>query len=276
MDKKPERTKALLNEIDRLAYIVAIGLSTVLVFTFFLIQSWEPPKELAAVRELALALIPNLVSVLLIFAFSYALLRRVQSIKSEQESDELAGRVATELQSDLAKFSQQAMANFLRDRSEILPLKEFGQTASELIAIGISHIGLLQTQLGFFEQKLREGCRLRFVLLDPDSSSLQSWNLIATVSTTQSDIQTALELLKSLTHLDKTKGKCEVRLTQAVLPYGMLIADVNKPTGEIIVEMYTYKTSPEERPNFRLTPSDRWFEFFKTQAEKIWNESEKN
>ena len=69
MDKKPERTKVLLNEIDRLAYGVAIVLIIVLVITFFFIQSWRSTEELTAIRELLLALIPNLVSVLLLFAF---------------------------------------------------------------------------------------------------------------------------------------------------------------------------------------------------------------
>jgi len=53
----------------------------------------------------------------------------------------------------------------LRDRSQLPSPQERAQTASEIAVVAVSAISLMVPYLGFFEQKMIEGCKLRFVLL---------------------------------------------------------------------------------------------------------------
>lgn len=97
------------------------------------------------------------------------------------------------------------------------------------------------------------------------------------VSTTETDIKSALEMLKGLMQMEKAKGKCEVRLSKAFLPFSIFIADPNKDNGSMIVEFYTHKTTLSDRPHVQLSRSQdqHWFDFFRAQFEQIWAESEK-
>jgi hypothetical protein len=97
------------------------------------------------------------------------------------------------------------------------------------------------------------------------------------VTTTEADIRTALELLKGLLQTEKAKGRCEARLSKVFMPFAMLIVDPKKDTGFMTVEFYTYKTTLSDRPHIQLsrTQSPDWFDFFVTQFEQIWSDSEK-
>lgn len=176
-----------------------------------------------------------------------------------------------------SRLGSQLAGEQLRNRARLVSAHDLAQKASEIAFIGVSGISLLVNDLGFFEQKLRAGCKLRFILLDPSSSSLQTWNLLMKVTTTERDINTALELLKGLMQTEKAKGKCEVRLSKVYPPYAILISDPNKDTGLMNVEFYTYKTTLSDRPHIQLarTQNQYWFDFFRAQFEQMWADSEK-
>jgi hypothetical protein len=165
----------------------------------------------------------------------------------------------------------------LRSRSQLVPARELAQTASEIAFVGVSGISVLVNDLGFLEQKIKTGCKLRFILLDPNSPSVQTWNLLASVTTTERDICTALEYLKGLMQIKNARGKCEVRLSKVYPPYALLISDPNENTGVMNVEFYTYKTTFSDRPHVQLSrqQNQHWFDFFRGQFEQIWSDSEK-
>jgi hypothetical protein len=136
---------------------------------------------------------------------------------------------------------------------------------------------VLINDLGFLEQRMKDGCKLRFILLDPSSPALQTWNLLTKITTTEADIKTAQEFLKGIMRLENAKGKCEVRLSKVYPPYALLISDINKNTGLMNVEFYTYKTTFSERPHVQLSQAhnQHWFNFYKSQFEHFWSDSEK-
>ena len=175
------------------------------------------------------------------------------------------------------RLSKIPIGEQLLSRTQLLPARELARTATEIAFIGVSGISLLVNEVGFLEQKMKEGCKLRFVLLDPKSSSLQAWNLLVKVTTTGKDIESALEYLTGLMQMEKVKGKCEVRLSKVYLPCAVLIGDPNKDTGSMNVEFYTYKTTLVDRPHVRLSrmQNRRWFDFYVTQFEQVWSDAEK-
>lgn len=189
----------------------------------------------------------------------------ISALKSEYHTGELLRRLT-------ASTGEQ-----LQDRSGLLPVREFAQAASEISFLGVSGISVLLNDLGFFERKIKEGCKLRFILLDPDSPALQTWNLLTKVTTTESDIKTALEFLKGLMRMERAKGKCEVRLSKVYPPFALLISDISKNTGLMNVEFYTYKTTFSDRPHIQLSQvhNQKWFNFYKAQFEQFWSDAEK-
>ena len=165
----------------------------------------------------------------------------------------------------------------LQNRSSLMPVRELAQTASEISFLGVSGISVLINELGFLEQKMKAGCKLRFILLDPSSPALRTWILLDRIPTTEADIKTSLEILKGLMQMEKVKGKCEVRLSKVYPPFALLISDINKNTGLMNVEFYTYKTTLSERPHVQLSQvhDKNWFDFYRAQFEQFWSDAEK-
>lgn len=164
-----------------------------------------------------------------------------------------------------------------RSRAQLARPEELAPTALEIATNGVSGITLIVNHLGFFEQRMKAGCKLRFILLDPNSTAMEAWNLLSKVSTSAADVRNALEILKGLIQLEKAKGRCEVRLSKVIPPFSMLIMDPDSDNGLMIVEFYTYKTNLTDRPHVKLRRAQNrhWFDFFRAQFEQIWAESEK-
>jgi hypothetical protein len=162
----------------------------------------------------------------------------------------------------------------LRGRSEIPSFQERGKYASEIVIVGVSLVSVT-IHLDFFEQKMKDGCRLRFLLLSPQSPALQVWNSINKVRTVEGDIEQILNILGILVQMETSKGKCEVRLSDVFLPFGLAAFDPEKDTGFMNIEIYAYKRALGERPHFLLTKEkdNKWFEFYKSQYEQLWSDS---
>jgi hypothetical protein len=93
MEQKRERE--LLRELDKLAFIASGVIIAVLIASYFVVAS--NTELLPIVREFIQGIILNLIPIFLLFVVSYALFRRIQTIKSEHETDELAKRIASEI-----------------------------------------------------------------------------------------------------------------------------------------------------------------------------------
>lgn len=164
----------------------------------------------------------------------------------------------------------------LKGRSELPSLQERGQASSEIDIVGVSLITAITPHLDFFEAKMKEGCRLKFLLLDPKSPALEVFTATTRVQNAYGDILQTLNALKLLIQLEQTvKGKCEVRLSQVFLPYGLAVFESNKDTGQITVETWAYKRLIGERPHFIVTRAkdEKWFKFYKSQFDQLWADS---
>lgn len=164
----------------------------------------------------------------------------------------------------------------LKDRSEMSTIRDMGQKSTEIVVVGIALVTAVVRNLEFFEQKIKDGCHLRFLLLDPESQALQTWSLVSKHPDVHGDIIQTLKLLSTLVELgEKTKGKCEVRISNVFLPFGIAAFDPTKDTGIMSVEIFAYKRAIGERSHFLLTrvKDSRWFEYYKGQYEQLWNES---
>jgi hypothetical protein len=128
----------------------------------------------------------------------------------------------------------------------------------------------------FFEQKINEGAKLQFLLLNPDSPAIDLWDTTVPIKSTKVDIQRTLMSLESLKQLAKAnKGYCEVRLANMFPHFSMVAYDFQKDSGFLVLENHAYKTELMQRPNIILTQMSekRWFEFYRQQFETMWQEA---
>lgn len=114
---QPSKTKRLLTETDRLAYISSVLFTILLGVGYFTLWGWQTTQaNEKAIREFSLSIITNLIPVFLLFAFSYALFRRIQSIKAEEEQEELALGIVNEMQN---RLEEQLPSLFTSEFSDI-------------------------------------------------------------------------------------------------------------------------------------------------------------
>src|SRR5689334_18862521 len=86
-----------LKEWDRVLYLAAIILIVLLTSLFFVLATSAPPQNsiVSSVYEFVAAIITNVVPVLIIFTLSFALLRRIELVRVEQQRKELAENIST-------------------------------------------------------------------------------------------------------------------------------------------------------------------------------------
>lgn len=118
---------------------------------------------------------------------------------------------------EISDIFEDGSRQFLKPRTEIITLEEGGKSASEIVIVGISLLVLYQRRV-FFEEKLRQGCHLRFLLLDPQCQAIETFNLMTDHQTgVLRDIANAFDSLEALAR--KMPDKIEARLASVFLPY---------------------------------------------------------
>ncbi len=162
----------------------------------------------------------------------------------------------------------------LRGRDQIVRIQDMAAGAREIAAAGISLISLVNPNITFYRRKLDAGCNMRFLLLDPTSQALETWDAMLPAPTTAQDINSVLANLSTLLK-HEAPGRCEVRLSRVYLPFSLVMVDPGLDTGRMTVEMHVYKMGTDERLHFILDQvGDRkWFDFFRGQFEDIWEDS---
>jgi len=197
--------------------------------------------------------------------------------KSEKELDILP---RSRIRTFPSRLTSLALSELLKDRSQLPTLREFAQAASEIYVVATSAGTILPSNLGFFEQKMREGCKLRFVLLDPDptNQALQVFNRLTKVELTASNINTSVSYLNLLESMQNVPGTCQHKFTRTLLSCSACIVNPSEDNGAMIVEFFAYKKARGERPHIQLTrQNDRyWFESFIDQFEHHWNDANNN
>ncbi len=162
------------------------------------------------------------------------------------------------------------------DRKSLTPLEERLQFSKEVIFTGGSLFRISTEYLGFLEQKAQENCKLKFLLVEPQSESSR---LVAqyVVYEINEPIAYDEQIKNSLKNLGKLQKKyenlVEIRVSQCVPPFGLLITDSIKDHGIVQVEIYTLAVPTRNRPEFTLLKrrDPYWHNFFLSQFEQMWN-----
>jgi hypothetical protein len=148
--------------------------------------------------------------------------------------------------------------------------------ASDLLITGVARNTLLTSSYSEFEEWLRHGCQIRFLLVNPSSDytvsyAAERYYAERSLSTLRERINHALRLLEELQR--STAGTLSVRLTSYPLPLGIIAVDstpaLRSETSAIFAEYYTYQAPG--KPKFVLQPTDgRWYDNVLGEAEALW------
>ena len=167
---------------------------------------------------------------------------------------------------------------FLRKRSDIIPINELTRHATEINILAVSGVSIVNPYQYHYENKLRDGCNIRFILLSSESKYIDAFNLQNKENIIARDhIKPALNILFPLAKNRKLKGRCDVRLLDIFLPFSLVGIDFEKRTGKMIVEFHNYKTYLDKRPHVLIEreTNPHWFNIYKEQFEMAWKDAKK-
>ncbi|WP_394361617.1 hypothetical protein [Amycolatopsis sp. SB7-3] len=141
---------------------------------------------------------------------------------------------------------------------------------SELLVTGMARNTLVNNSYGKFEERLRAGAKIRFVLIDPHSPAIDTAaSRYYAVRSPESARERVLHTLRVLAELRRsTGGDLSVRLVTHPIAIGVIA------TGSaLFAEYYTYQAAGE--PKFVLQPADgAAYRTFLGEAEALWNSAE--
>lgn len=128
---------------------------------------------------------------------------------------------------------------------------------------------LVTSFMSFFVRKATEGCKLRFLLLNPNSAAV---SVVAGVTEEGAQLRQDIERTVASLHRLLAHTNVELRFTPVPSPFGLVVADAEGSARRVEVELYAYDVVAADRPHFTLTPErdGPWYEFFLTQFERLW------
>jgi hypothetical protein len=153
------------------------------------------------------------------------------------------------------------------------------EAAQELWLVGATLSKTITTKYRLIEEKLRQGCTLKILLIHPEGASLEIMasryyapqNRLLGVQA--SNIKNSLQLFCDLQKV--APENIEIRTVRNSLAFGATAIDPNSSTGILYLEHYPFRTVSASLPKFILKASDgEWYDFFKREIQTLWDAGE--
>ena len=168
------------------------------------------------------------------------------------------------VQQDIVEVIKNFPSGRLKRRNDILPLEEFAESARGVLIIART-ASKVAARFKFFRKQLEHGCRLRFVVTDPEAfrqNDIEAVTPMPLTGTQALEIFTA-ELrvtLQNIEHIRSlsadTPGKVEVRLVNYISNMSFVAVNEGNGRGKIIMELMPYKCQELDRPHIQLSSRD--------------------
>ena len=204
------------------------------------------------------------------------------TIKQEEKWD-----THNRLQQEMAQAIRDFPAGILKPRSDIVPIDKFTESAEDILIVARTG-SKVTSNINFFCKQLESGCRLRFVVLNPEACQENYLESVSpkplmgkeALDVFKAELTAALANIRYLTTLaEKTKGKVELRLISYVSNLSFIVVDESNGRGKVLLEMTPYKCEELERPHIELAsddPNPRRYKFFRSICEEIWKNAAPN
>jgi hypothetical protein len=167
---------------------------------------------------------------------------------------------------------------FMKNRSGQPTIEERLDNAVEIYISGGSLVRITNEYIGYFEKKVKQRTKIRFLLLNPDSEAvkLTAGNVVYEISDYERykyQIENSLECLKKLKI--KYPDLVEIKISNQVPPFGLMIVNPNKSSGCMTVEIYGCALPARDRASFLLERNrePQSYDYFLNQFGLIWDNS---
>jgi hypothetical protein len=159
-------------------------------------------------------------------------------------------------------------------RGYTVPFEQRFEDARQMDFIGLSLMGLVSTYGSFLLEKAKSGCKLRFVVVDPDSQAVSTavgFGFEEDAVYRKRDIEHAVQRLQPIFET----GNAELRFAPVAPPFSLVVTDPGELGGKVQVELYGYKVALSDRPHFVLSQDNDkiWYDHFKDQFGRFWRDS---
>jgi len=149
------------------------------------------------------------------------------------------------------------------------------EARNDLWVSGIT-LDLMATLVRTFDSKMKEGCNIRFMALDPEGDSLQMAARFQGQHPNLDPFRIGSNLTMIASGLKSTgRGTVEIKVLDRVFTTGYFIVDPLGPRGRMIVQLYLYHIDPEDSPLFELSKEEdpQWFSTYLNQFEMAWSDA---
>jgi len=169
--------------------------------------------------------------------------------------------------------------NIFKRRRSQPSLEERLDSAREIFITGGSLVRITNEYIGYFKDKAKDKCKLKFVIVNPESEAAKLLvnNVVYEVNDYEVYLNQTKNSLRSLLVLSADYPEyVEVKVTNQVPPFGLVIADPNKEYGSMTIEVFGYALPARERGSILIKRNHEpeSFSYFKSQFEKIWENSD--
>jgi hypothetical protein len=144
-------------------------------------------------------------------------------------------------------------------------LDEAIDEAEDLLITGVARNVIVNSAFGRLSRKLASGHRIRFVLVDPDSTAIATaadrYHESRSADSVRERVRHTLRLLAELK--SGTGGDLSVRLTEHPVAVGLI-----RTEAALFGDYFTFRALGPSR--FVLQPDDIGYDTFLSEAEKLW------
>lgn len=171
---------------------------------------------------------------------------------------------------------QLSLKDIFQFRSQLHTLEQQLADAQKLDFCALSNISLGTTMKELLVEKVKQGCHIRLVSLNPYNENLmKSVSPFASptlnVDDHTSQIVTALNSLVRDNRLTNT-NRFQVRIYDYALPHSLMIVNGNTSQGKLRIEIFMSNHMPAKSPGIYISKSNEeyWFSLFQSEFEQIW------
>jgi len=142
---------------------------------------------------------------------------------------------------------------------------------------GITLARTSNTYINEFNKCLAHGGSVRILIVDPKHPVLEAvanrFNKHQDANKIRREIEQSLDNLETLFSSGRKNKSFQIRLSDAVPPFGIWLIDAGNKNAEIWAEIYSFRGNRD--PALHLLPNrdGEWFNFFQEQYEILWNNS---
>ena len=152
------------------------------------------------------------------------------------------------------------------------------ESANEIIIVGTHHNSTLTAYYHIFEEKLKLGHSIKFILISPNGNACKMAAMRFPGKINSDHEKTRIiSSLETLSELKKVAPNLlQIRVIDFLIDYSAYLMESNTNHGIVFIERHTFKTSGGLRkPKSIYRKEDgAWFEHLNTEIKNLWDSAE--